>query len=144
MTEKVIDASSLLLFIKHRGGKAFKTLKRSSTIPLIYYEIGNAIRTSAAIHHHLNPTDAKRMLEEIHKGLKLMKLQRQETLKELEEILETSLKSNLTFYDSAYLIAAKSSGAALVTDDTKLAEAAKKANNRVINAEQLARGIAEK
>jgi predicted nucleic acid-binding protein len=41
------------------------------------------------------------------------------------EVLDTAYKFNLTFYDTAYLVEAKKSGMILVTDDIKLAKAAK-------------------
>ena len=43
----IIDASSLLTLIKKRSDQSSDTLKQCITIPLIYYEIGNALRTSA-------------------------------------------------------------------------------------------------
>ncbi|MFP3952487.1 MAG: type II toxin-antitoxin system VapC family toxin [Candidatus Bathyarchaeia archaeon] len=140
MKKRVIDASSLLLLIKGHGGKALETLKASSTIPLINYEIGNAIRTSTAINNHINPAEAEITLEKIHTGLELMEIQRQETLKDSKKILETSLNYNLTYYGSAYLTAADDAGAILVTDDEHLADAARKVNTTVLNANQLAIG----
>jgi len=137
MTTHVIDASSLLLLIKMIGDQATETLKTSSTIPLIYYEVGNALRTSAHILHHITPEEAEETLGNIHTGLELMKLIRQENTQDSKLILRNSLTHNLTYYDSAYLTAADKHRATLVTEDKRLAEAAKKANIPTIDTDTL-------
>ena len=137
MTTHVVDASSLLMLIKKHGDQATETLKTSSTIPLVYYEIGNALRTSAHIHHHITPEEAQETLDNIHTGLELMTLIRQENTQDSRHILRNSLTHNLTYYDSAYLTAADKHRATLVTEDKRLAEAAKKANIPTIDTDTL-------
>lgn len=137
MTTHIIDASSLLLSIKKYGDQATETLKTSSTIPLIYYEIGNALRTSAHILHHLTPEEAEETLDNIHTGLELMTLIRQENTQDSKHILRNSLTHNLTYYDSAYLTAADKHRATLVTEDKRLKEAANKADIPTIDTDTL-------
>jgi len=137
MMTQIIDASSLLLLIKKYGGQATETLKTSSSIPLIYYEVGNALRTSASILHHITPEEAEETLENIHTGLELMKLIQQENTQDSKLILQNSLTYNLTYYDSAYLTAADKHKVILVTEDKQLAEAAKKANIPTIDTDTL-------
>ncbi|MGD2200630.1 MAG: type II toxin-antitoxin system VapC family toxin [Candidatus Bathyarchaeota archaeon] len=139
MTTQILDASTLLLLIKRYGEKAFEILKASTSIPLIYYEIGNAIRTGAAIHQLMTPLEAEKTLEKIHTGIELMTLQRQENVQDSKQILENSLDHNLTYYDSAYLTAAEKEKAALITDDKRLTEAAKNANITTSNIDHLVR-----
>jgi len=128
MTTHVVDASSLLLLIRNYGDQATETLKTSSTIPLVYYEIGNALRTSAHILHHITPEEAEETLDNIHTGLELMTLIRQENKEDSKQVLRNSLTHNLTYYDSAYLTAADKHRATLVTEDKRLADAARKAD----------------
>ncbi len=69
-------------------------------------------------------------IEEAEKSLSLMyamlvRMQVVEVYREQGiEILQTAHKYNLTFYDSAYLVAAKKASKILITDDNKLAKAA--------------------
>ena len=137
MTTQIIDASSLLLLIRNYGDQAAEALKTSSSIPLIYYEVGNALRTSASILHHITPEEAEETLGNIHTGLELMTLIRQENTEDSIHILQNSLTHNLTYYDSAYLTAADKHKVALVTEDKRLAEAAKKANIPTIDTDTL-------
>lgn len=137
MMAQIIDASSLLLLIRNYGDQAAETLKTSSSIPLIYYEIGNALRTSASILHHITPEQAEETLGNIQTGLELMTLIRQEDTEDSKHILRNSLTHNLTYHDSAYLTAADKHRATLVTEDKQLAEAAKKANIPTIDTDTL-------
>ncbi|MCW4049034.1 MAG: type II toxin-antitoxin system VapC family toxin [Candidatus Bathyarchaeota archaeon] len=137
MTNRIMDASSLLLCIKRYGEQAHETLKTSSTIPLIYYEVGNALRTSAAILHHITPEEAEETLEHIHKSLVLMKLIHQRNTQDSKRILQNSITHDMTYYDSAYLTAAEKHKIPLVTEDKQLAKAAKKANIPTINTNRI-------
>lgn len=133
----LFDASSLLLLIKQQGPYAAETLRNSATIPLAYYEIGNTLRTSATIHKHITPEEAKRTLKNIHQGLALMKKITQNTHQESRLILHNSLEHNITYYDSAYLTAAQTNNHTLVTEDRQLTKAAQKANTPTTQTDDL-------
>ena len=140
MTNTVIDASSFLNLIKNRGDQASDTLKQSITIPLIYYEIGNALRTSAVHLKHITPEEAEITLKNLHKGLGLMAITPQDNIEDSSKILQNSITYNLSYYDSAYLTAAIKHNATLATEDRKLAKAANNANIITINTEKLPTG----
>ena len=127
MTAMVIDASSLLLLIKRRGAEAANTLREALTAPLVSYEVGNALRTSVQVYHDMSPEKAESTLDHIHTCLGYMKLVDQSSIEAMREIFRTCLKYGLTYYDAAYLAAALSLKAPLITDDRQLAEAARKA-----------------
>jgi predicted nucleic acid-binding protein len=133
----LFDASSLLLLIKQQGPKAADTLKNSATVPLIYYEIGNTLRTSAAVHKHITAEEAQATLKNIHQALALTKEITQNTHEESRLILQNSLKHNITYYDSAYLTAAQTNNHTLVTEDRQLTKAAQKANTPTTKADSL-------
>ena len=137
MTTHVVDASSLLLSIKRYGDQATETLKTSSTIPLVYYEIGNALKTSATHLEYITPQEAQNTLRNLHKILELVEITRQENTQDSEMILENSLKHGLSYYDSAYLTAAQKHLANLVTEDKRLARTAREAGIKTRTASDL-------
>jgi predicted nucleic acid-binding protein len=135
--KQVLDASSLLTLIETHGTKAAKHLANSITIPLIYYEIGNALKTSATHLKHITPTEAKTTLKNLHKALELVEITHMENNQDSELILENSLEYGLTYYDSAYLTAAQKQSATLVTEDKRLANAATMAGIKTQQASSL-------
>jgi len=137
MTAMVMDASSLLLLIKRRGVEASDTLRDAATVPLAVYEVGNALRTSVQVHHEMAPDTAETTLCNIHTCLTYMKIVDQSSLQAMTETLRTSLKHGLTYYDAAYLAVASSLGTPLITDDRRLAEAARKAGTQTADTASL-------
>lgn len=125
---QVIDASSLLTLIKKQADQASDTLKHSITIPLIYYEIGNALRTSAISLKQITVEEAESTLKNLHKALPLVTITLQDNIQDSTQILQNSFTYNLSYYDSAYLTAAVKHNMALITEDNKLQKAAKAAN----------------
>ncbi|RLI01107.1 hypothetical protein DRO31_07270 [Candidatus Bathyarchaeota archaeon] len=124
---QVIDASTLLTLVKKQPKQAATILKETTTIPLIIYEIGNALKTMTTHLKQITPEEAEATLRNIHKALELVKITNLENSKTSTMILRNSIKYNITYYDSAYLTAAITQEATLVTEDKKLAKAAKKA-----------------
>lgn len=125
--KQVLDASSLLTLIETHGTKATKHLANSITIPLIYYEIGNALKTSATHLEYITPQEAQETLRNLHKALELVEITHMENIQDSDMILENSIEYGLTYYDSAYLTAAQKQMANMVTEDKRLARAAMKA-----------------
>lgn len=133
----IIDASSLLTLIKKRSDQSSDTLKQCITIPLIYYEIGNALRTSAISLKQITTEEAESTLKNLHKGLQLVTITPQDNIQDSTQILQNSITYNLSYYDSAYLTAAQKHDTTLLTEDNKLQKAAKTANINTINTDQL-------
>jgi predicted nucleic acid-binding protein len=137
----VFDASSVLKLIKARGAEAASILMGGVTIPLIYYEVGNALRSGVQVYHDASAEEAEATLERVCLGLSLMKVVEQGDGESSRLILRNSLELNTTFYDAAYLTAASTLGVPLVTEDRRLGDAAKRAGVEVITAMSLeARG----
>ena len=127
MVAMLMDASSLLLLIKKRGVEAADTLRDAATVPLAGYEMGNALRASVQVHREMTPEAAEATLGNIHTCLTYMRIVDQSSFQAMTETLRVSLRHDLTYYDAAYLAAASTLGAPLITDDRRLAEAAIKA-----------------
>jgi predicted nucleic acid-binding protein len=103
MSNPVIDASSFLVLVKDLGSGALEALKECCTIPLLSYEVGNALRTSAVITQQITIEEAGKTLENIHKGLSLTRIVPQDS----QRILTNSTQYGLTYYDAVYLTAEK-------------------------------------
>jgi predicted nucleic acid-binding protein len=134
---QVIDASSLLTLIKKVGAQARDILKNSITVSLVYYEVGNALRTSAVNLKHITPMEAESVLRNLHEILQLVAITPQDNIEDSVRILQNSITYRLSYYDSAYLTAAVKHSAALVTEDNKLAEAAREANLDTVRINEL-------
>ena len=133
----VIDASRLLTLVKKEADKAFDVLSKCVTVPLIYYEVGNALRTSAVNLKHIEPKEAEFALENLHKAIQLVKITPQDSVQEGVQILQNSFTYNISYYDSAYLTAAIKHNIALVTEDKRLQKAASSAKIQTGNIETL-------
>lgn len=125
----VIDSSfliSLLLpdemfetkFIKYiRGFKKDKIIFK--TCNLLKYEIGNCLKSSV-----IRKRISNKQALEIYKAFEEMQIDYQDT--DNVEVLDLSIKNNLSFYDASYLYLAKVNKCELLTLDKKLAEIANK------------------
>jgi len=109
------DASSLFRIIREHLGEAPGILHGGSTIPLVYYEIGNTIWKLCTKLKQVRPDEAQMLLETMFLNVRKM-----DTIGQLEAAVE----QGLTYYDAAYLVAARRSGKTLVTDDRELAKSA--------------------
>ncbi len=125
MTEQrlLFDANSIFRLIRECPEKAMDKLMEGATISLAYYELGNAFWREAHLLKRISIEEAEKSLNLMYSIL--VRMQVVEVYREQGiEILQTAHKCNLTFYDSAYLVAAKKASKILVTDDNKLAKAA--------------------
>lgn len=121
---RLYDASSIFEIIREHRGGAPDLLSGGSTIPLVYYEIGNAIWKLCTKPKRIESDEAKRLLETVFSIVQKMDIEGQEDAAVGVQILETAIERSLTYYDAAYLAEAKRSGRALVTDDDELARSA--------------------
>jgi|SRR5665647_11711 len=125
MTEPrlLFDANAIFRLIRECPEKAMDKLMEGTTISLAYYELGNALWREAHLLKRISIEEAEKSLSLIYAILVLMQVV-EVYVEQGIEILQTSHKCNLTFYDSAYLVQAKKTSKILVTDDNKLAKAA--------------------
>ncbi|MEN3051644.1 MAG: type II toxin-antitoxin system VapC family toxin, partial [Candidatus Methanosuratincola petrocarbonis] len=95
------------------------------TISLARYELGNVIWKRGASAGDINPERHAKLLALVSEGLKLMRVI--DTGGQEGGVLEIAEEPKITFYDAAYVHAAKAQGVPLVTEDRALREKAKKA-----------------
>jgi predicted nucleic acid-binding protein len=125
MTEPrfLFDANAIYRLIRECPEKALDMLMEGATISLAYYELGNALWREAHLLKRISIEEAEKSLSLMYAILVRMQVEKVDSEQGIE-ILQTAHKSNLTFYDSAYLVEAKKTNKILVTDDNILAKAA--------------------
>lgn len=123
MTGVILDASSVLWFLKRRKTVPFPD---SMTLSLLPYEVGNGLWRE--VHHlnHLTREEADTLLEAFHGVYAMTHVINVENEKEAKKILAAALENDLTYYDAAYLYESLNYSATLITDDRKLSEAARR------------------
>lgn len=122
----LFDASCILTLVREIGGDATGILAKGSTLSLAYYEVGNAIWRECFLLKRITLDEASKVLESVFAILRTMAIAKLEDEGLGVEILDVAGKLGITYYDSAYLTMAQRLGKTLVTDDEKLARAAKK------------------
>lgn len=118
------DANVIYRLIRETPDKALEKLMEGKTIYLAHYEIGNALWRECLLLKRISIEEAQESLALMYAMLEHMEVA---TLNQEKgtETLKTAHKFNLTFYDAAYLAEANENSEVLVTDDGKLAKAAK-------------------
>ncbi len=117
----LFDASSVFKAIKENR---VEILAGNLTLELARYELGNTL-WKQTLREHLNREELRELTTLTTQVLSLMHVQ---TIAEHEEeVLETALELNLTFYDASYLYSAKQNNLPLVTEDTHLRKSAEPA-----------------
>ncbi len=111
------DASAILNIIRSLGEDAIKYIKGNFILSLTPYEIGNALWKEASLLRTISVDDALSLLKDIRKIYDLLET----TMPKNQFVtLKIALLMKITYYDSAYIIAAAENNLALVTDDKKL------------------------
>lgn len=124
MKDRLYDASALFNIMIKNGSSASKLLRSQSILDLTTYEMGNIIWKLAYLQKKITSQQACKILESfllLRQTMHVLEIAGME-----EEITNLSLDTGLTFYDSAYVVAAKQTGLVLVTDDVSLAKIAAK------------------
>jgi predicted nucleic acid-binding protein len=124
MKDRLYDTSALLDIIIKNGSNALKLLKSQNILDLTIYETGNVIWKLAHVKKNITSEQACKMLESfllLRPHMNILEITGME-----EKVKNLSIDTGLTFYDSAYVVAAKQSGLVLVTDDAVLAKVAAK------------------
>ncbi|MEM2125675.1 MAG: type II toxin-antitoxin system VapC family toxin [Candidatus Methanosuratincola sp.] len=118
----LLDATSIFEALLRRK---LRLLSGNFTISLARYELGNVIWKRGALSGDINPERQAKLLALVSEGLKLMKVI--DIGGQEGNVLEIAEELKITFYDAAYIHAAKTQGVPLVTEDRALRENAKKA-----------------
>ncbi|HEW94020.1 MAG TPA: PIN domain nuclease [Thermoprotei archaeon] len=111
------DASAILNIIRSLGEDAIKYIKGNFILSLTPYEIGNALWKEALLLRRISVDDALSLLKDIRKIYDLLDM----IMPKNQFItLKVALLMKITYYDSAYIIAAAENNLTLVTDDMEL------------------------
>lgn len=124
MKGRLFDTSALLNIMIINGSSATKLLYSQNILELTTYETGNSIWKLAYLQKKITPQQACKILESflfLRQNMHVLDIAGLE-----EKIKNLSIGTGLTFYDSAYVVAAQHAGLALVTDDASLAKIAAK------------------
>ena len=124
MKDRLYDTSALFNIMIKNGSGASKLLRSQSILDLTTYEMGNIVWKLAYLQKKITAQQACKILESfllLRQTMHVLEIAGME-----EKIKNLSLDTGLSFYDSAYVIAAKQTGLVLVTDDVSLAKIAAK------------------
>jgi predicted nucleic acid-binding protein len=121
-----------LLLFRELDERALDVLLIGSTIPLVYYEIGNALWKECFLLKRIDVEKVARLLSSIFIIIRKMDLIRLEEEEHGTATLNVAGSLNITYYDASYLAAAREFRRTLVTDDEKLIVAAKKLGVRTV------------
>jgi len=119
MNGKLFDTSAIINLC---GSQNVEPLFNGQTLWLSFYEIGNAVWKQVRLQKKMSIKEGKTVLKTISDIFNAMKKISNENP---EEVLQLANKTNLTFYDTVFLVAAKTNKLTLVTDDKKLEKIAK-------------------
>lgn len=119
------DAGSILILTRELGERVLDVVGGNSTASLAYYEVGNALWKECNLLRRLSVDEAAKALEFTTSLLSFMEVVQVSGVDLGFRTLSNACKLNITYYDAAYLSVAEDLGKVLVTDDEKLATAAK-------------------
>ncbi|MBO3755137.1 MAG: type II toxin-antitoxin system VapC family toxin [Candidatus Brockarchaeota archaeon] len=124
----VVDASSLLLLIKHsKEAELLKKLKDAASLDLTAYEVGNGLWKWISLKRSVSLVEARDLITTLTRifsmdGFSVI------GFRDLNQsaILDLAAENNITFYDACYIMASVMSKVPLVTEDEKLKRVAAK------------------
>ena len=146
MTEALLfDASSILMVVRELGRGAIDVLSDGLTIPLVNYEVGNAVWKECFLLKRMDKDEALRLLRIILTIVGKMNIVRLEDNEELvTQALTIAGVLNVTYYDASYLATAQKLGKSFVTEDEKLRKVAERMGIKTTNISRLCLGLSEK
>jgi predicted nucleic acid-binding protein len=111
----LFDSSAIFRAIKENK---IELLNGNFTLELVRYELGNIVWKECALQAKISEQEAKMMIRTVKRVLSIMDVL--EIAGNEEQILETSTKLKITFYDASYTYFAKAKGLKLITEDIRL------------------------
>jgi predicted nucleic acid-binding protein len=120
----IFDANAIVNLATQGGSKAIYAVEQGFGLALTFFEIGNSIWKLHSLFKKLSNEEAQDLLEGslgLFYKLNLITFDTKDAI----EIEKLARSRKITFYDSCYLYASKKNKSPLVTDDEKLARAAR-------------------
>jgi predicted nucleic acid-binding protein len=111
----LFDSSAIFRAIKENK---IELLNGNFTLELVRYELGNIVWKECALQAKISEQEAKMMIKTVKRVLSIMDVL--EIAGNEEQILETSTKLKITFYDASYAYFAKAKELKLITEDIRL------------------------
>ena len=118
--DRLFDSSAIINLCRARH---LDLLINGRTLWLAYYEIGNAVWKQTVLQDKISVSEGEIVVNALSSVFHSMQKLPEEDAK---EVFRMGVETGLTFYDAAFLVAAKINQLILVTDDAKLAKIAKK------------------
>lgn len=120
----LVDASTLLLLLKHMDGSKLADIAGDlSTIDLAVYEASNGIWKQVRLLKLFTKDDAREAHNALLRLTSRISMVRWDEIDHVEA-MDVAVSKGIAYYDACYLVAAKSLGLPLATDDRKLASVA--------------------
>ena len=123
--KRLYDASAVFNLLLH-GDPQPDRFAGQAVLDLTKYELGNAVSKHAK-------ADKDNMLPLFNRCMNIIHHMRVFNIDGLEEDAAAMASAGLTFYDSAYVVAAERHGLVLVTDDAEMSEAARRRGIQTIS-----------
>lgn len=112
---RLLDASSLLKLIMEGD---VETSNGAYTLDLVRYELGNIIWRKVKLLKDISYGDGEKIMDATVRVLKTMKVTDISGFE--DDVLKLARSESLSYYDAAYMEAARRMGLNLVTEDQKL------------------------
>jgi predicted nucleic acid-binding protein len=116
MVEYLLDASALYPLVLKLRDKLLDYLALMAVLDLTVYEVGNVIWEESRGGRVRAPKALATAFAEVLRGVKVVRVED----RAMADVLELALAEEITFYDAAYLYAARKLGLKLVTEDSDL------------------------
>jgi predicted nucleic acid-binding protein len=139
VTRALADASTILLLVKHAdAAKLVDVIAPDiTTLDLAVYEVGNAVWKQAKLLKLMSESEAHATHEALSAFISRTSIVRVDEL-DHAEAMDVALEKGMAYYDACYVVAARSLGLALATEDRRLAGS--KAGQPIIGWKQLLDG----
>lgn len=124
MKPRLFDASSILQLIRNKPDSSLDELEGAYILDLTLYEVGNALWKIHKLIRGAGEVSLFDSMAQVQSILATMIILPLGGVDDLTPISKIAFEGGLTFYDSAYLFAAKKRGLLLVTEDKLLLKAA--------------------
>lgn len=113
----LFDASALLNIVRMLGADALEYLRGCYVLTLTPYEVGNGLWKEATLLRVININEALALVRYVSRVYGVVEFLEP---RDWVSVLRLACELRITYYDSAYVVAAVENGLVLVTDDEKL------------------------